>query len=191
MNPALSRPIRRIAAVGLLIAALLVLWSTLIAPLVDGYASDRAAADRLERVLVRTRDQRQTIAALEAELADLRKHRGEEEQLLPGSNESIVAAQLQARLRMLIDRAHGELRSAQVLPATTVGHFRKITVRGNIALDLAGVQQVVYDLEAATPYLFIDSLDIKRHESESENGPHDTRLLDVNLDLSGYMRGPS
>lgn len=191
MTPALSRPVRQIVAVGLLVAALLVLWSALITPLVDGYASDRATVERLERTVGRMHDERRTVAGLDAQLADLKQHRGDAEQLLPGSNESIVAAQLQARLRMLIDRAHGELRSAQIMPTTTVGHFRKVTVRGDVTLDLAGVQQVLYDLEAATPYLFVDSLDIKTRESDADGRPHDTGQLEVNLDLSGYMRGPS
>lgn len=197
MNLNLSRPVRRIAAVGLLVVAILLLWRVVIAPLASGYAANRDTIARLQNALTRAGDQQQTLAGLARELQRLKKNPDTAAELLAGTNASIVAAQLQQRLRLLVDRSHGELRRAQVLPATDVGKFRRIAVRADVVLSLAGLQQVIYDLEAASPYLFVDNLDVKRHQSEedsdrrSEDGTAPDQRLDVNLDLSGYMRRSS
>lgn len=197
MNMALSRPVRRIVAVGLLAAVILLLWRAVVAPLVNGYADDLETIARLQQSLSRASDQQQTIAGLERELQRLKKNPEAAAGLLAGTNPSIVAAQLQQRLRVLVDRSHGELRRAQVLAATDVGNFRRIAVRADLVLSLAGLQQVIYDLEAASPYLFVDNLDVKHHQSEQDrdqpeqDSAHPDQRLDVNLDLSGYMRRSS
>lgn len=196
MNVTLSRPVRRIVAVGLLAAVILLLWRAVVAPLANGYADDLDTIARLQQSLNRASNQQQTIAYLEHELTRLKKNPEAAAGLLAGTNPSIVAAQLQERLRVLVDRSHGELRRAQVLPATDVGKFRRIAVRADVVLSLAGLQQVIYDLEAASPYLFVDNLDVKHHQigqdsdhPEQESGHPDQRF-DVNLDLSGYLRRP-
>ena len=197
MKLTLSRPVRRIVAVGLLVAVIVLVWGTVVAPLAAGYARDLDIIARLPQSLSRTGNQQEEISALERELQGLKKNPEATAGLLAGSNQSIVAAQLQERLRVLVDRSHGELRRTQVLAATDAGNFRRIAVRADLVLSLAGLQQVVYDLEAASPYLFIDNLDIKQHQSARDDGSGDEKnvqpdqRLDVNLDLSGYMRRPS
>lgn len=190
MTLSLSRPVRRIAAVGLLLAVILLLWRALVAPLLASYANNLDTIARLQQSLVRAGNQQQTIAALDRELTRLKQNPETAAGLLSGTNPSIVAAQLQERLRVLVDRSHGELRRAQVLPATDVGNFRRVAVRADVVLSLAGLQQVIYDLEAAVPYLFLDNLDVKHHQSEQDS-EHPDQRLDVNLDLSGYMRRSS
>jgi general secretion pathway protein M len=189
LSPQLSPALQRLLAVALLLAAISLFWSFLIAPALDDYAAAQATIERLTAALERSRAGERDIAGLEAELSRLRERQKSIGGALQDENESIAAARLQNRLKSVIDAVKGELRSTQVLPVRDEGNFRRITVRGQISLDLPALQRVIYELEAALPYVFLDNVEIRSRFALRRREPvKDDPVLDVRLDLSGYMR---
>ena len=189
MRPQLSPPLRRFLAIALLFAAASLFWSVLISPVLDDYSEAQSTIERLAAALEKSRASERDVAGLEAELARLKERQKSVGGVLQDGNESIAAAQLQNRLKTVVDSVKGDLRSTQVLPSREEGNFRRITVRGQISLDLAALQRVVYELEAASPYLFLDNVEIRtRSALRRRDRVKDDPLLDVRLDLSGYMR---
>src|SRR5258708_1911747 len=79
---------------------------------------------------------------------------------MQSSNSSLAAAELQNRIKSSVEAAHGELRSTQILPAREEGAFRRISIRGQIAVNTAALQRGFYDLESASPFFFLDNLQI-------------------------------
>jgi hypothetical protein len=95
---------------------------------------------------------------------------------------------LQERLKSLVLREGGQFKSAQIMPVKGVDKARRLTVRGQMVLDLPALLHVIYDLEASTPFLFVDNLDVRAITNTQKAGSTDGSLLDVHLDLYGFMR---
>jgi general secretion pathway protein M len=189
----LSPTMRRVLALGLLLVAAALLWSVVAIPLLDAHREALSTIERLRPVIARGRTQVSEIAALQAELTRLKQRRNAAGGLLDGTNESIAAAQLQDRLKSAVDQVSGDLRSTQVLPVRDDAGFRRVSVRAELALNLAALQRIVYDLEASVPYLFVDNIDaiIRRPDPHQGGQGADDPVLDVHFDLIGYMRKPA
>jgi general secretion pathway protein M len=189
MTTELSPAMRRFLAVGLLLVLVALVWSLVAAPLLDARSEAQRTIDRLQPLLERGRAAVSGTAALQAELTQLKERRNSAGGLLDGSNESIAAVQLQERLKSAVDHVNGDMRSTQVLPARDDGGFRRMTVRAQLSMNLAALQHVIYELEASLPYLFLDNVEITEHSANRRvKQADDDPLLDVQLDLFGYMR---
>lgn len=189
MNLSLSRPIRRLLAVALLLVLVLGVWSLVIAPLREYVAGTETDITRLQAALARGAASDQELAPLQAEVAALKQHHDDIGGFIQGTNESIAAAQLQTRVVAAAEAAGGELQSVQTLPLRDDGRYRRITVQAEMTTTLPIVQRIVYALEATTPYLFFDKLEINSRLSTldaAHAGQNPT--LDLRFEVSGYMR---
>jgi general secretion pathway protein M len=184
MFPALSPPISKALALAVLLSLLAIAYFGVVQPVIESRIDQQAEIARLENSLARY----QTIAAQralrEAELAELKRRAAEADGLLRGANETLMAAAIQNRIKALVDAAHGELKSMQIMPPQADGPLRRITVRGQIGMTIEAAQRVFYDLEDGEPALFLDNLGIRSRE---ETRRHDG-MLEVNLDVYGYAQ---
>ena len=191
MKERISPPVRRAAAVAILLALAYLLFSGIVQPLLDVYGEAKATVGRLEEALQRGRGGERSMAQAEAELAALKKRQAATVGFLQGTNESIAAAQLQDRLKASVDAAKGELKSTQTLPPRDDGKFRRIAVRAQITVSTAALQRTLYDVESSSPFLFVDNVVIRvRSQTQDRNKPAQEPVLDVSFDLSGYTRRP-
>lgn len=188
MSFELSPAVSRFLAIGLLVATLAILWLLVGAPLLAAQEAAENTIERLRPLLERSRAVEHDIALLQAEVKQAKERRKSPAGLLDGPNESIAAATLQNRLKLAIEGANGNLRSIQVLPTRDERGFRRVTVQGQVLMNLAAVQHVVYNLEASLPYLFLDNIEIQQRADYRAGKPTDDPTLDVRLDVSGYMR---
>lgn len=187
MSRQLSPGLSRALALTLLAALIWLVYSALVQPVLDGYADARAAAARLAPALVHA-GRNGDLGALRAELARLKQNRPTTEGFLTGANEPLAAAELQGRLNASVAAARGELRSAQILPTRDEGAFRRVTIRGQLAVTTAQLQRILYDLEAGSPFLFLDNVDIRMRQAAPHARNEEEPVLEVRFDLYGYMR---
>jgi general secretion pathway protein M len=125
----------------------------------------------------------------EAELAELKRRAAGEDGLLRGANETLMAAAIQNRIKALVDAAHGELKSIQILPPQADGHLRRISVRGQISMTVDAVQRLFHDLEGGEPLLFLDNVGIRsREETRRRRERAEDGMLEVHLDVYGYAQ---
>ncbi len=84
----------------------------------------------------------------------------------------------------------GELTSTQILPSTTEHELKQISVRGVIVIPLSGLVRVFHDLESATPFLFIDNVEIRPKFDPRRRGVGavDPGSMEVQFDTYGYVR---
>jgi general secretion pathway protein M len=189
MSPRISPPLRRIAAFALLLAAAGALVFGVIQPLIETYADAKATVVRERAAMERARITGLDTAVLQAELARLKQRQTSATGLVPATNESLAAAQLQDRLKSTLEAAHGELRSTQILPARTEGRYRRVTIRAQAAARITALQHVLYSLESAPPFLFLDNVEIRaRPDQSGRSGAAEDPNLEIRLDLFGYMR---
>lgn len=188
MTPALTPRASRLLALGILAALLLLVFFGFVSPLLDAYRQAGAASEQYRAALEHTRNTGSDLAGLRAELARLKEHQASAVGFMQGSNPSLATADLQNRIKSSVEAARGELRSTQILPARDEGAFRRISIRGQIAVNMAALQRVFYDLESATPFLFLDNVEIRSRPARRSTSPDDDPVLEVRFDLYGYMR---
>lgn len=181
----MSRPVRRLAALGLLLLLLGLANLAVVAPLVSAWsgtgAAIRSAAERLERFTAIAAEKDHLAAALEARRA------------LPGQgsghydapSETLAAAQLQERLKAVVEQAGGALASIRVMPAGDDPPFRRIALRAQVEAPLPVLQRILHGLESGRPWLVLDNLSVRatrpagRLPAKAEPDPPLTIQFDV------------
>jgi general secretion pathway protein M len=193
MSVTLSPPLSRLVAISLLLVALFLGYVALIAPPLEAWREARSAIADAQGALPRMADAQESLTARRQMLADLQRRQRAAEGLLQGDSETLIAAQLQNRIKTLVGAAQGEVTSMQVLQTRNDGGFRKIAVRGQVLVGLPGLQKIFYELEAGVPYLFLDNVEIRVQQSPSRarDEPKRDPVHDVRFDLYGFARGMS
>lgn len=174
------------AALGLLALAITLAISAIALPLwllnqrYDLAVDD--AATRLERYsrIVGMRDGLQKRAI---EVAGLEANH----HFLKSASPALAAAELQEQATIILDQNGGKLNSIQILQHKDEGAYRQVSVKLQLTAPLSAVKAMLYALESARPYLFVDNFAIQAPfnpaaRNDSANEPD----LIVQFDLTGY-----
>ena len=126
-------------------------------------------------------------------IAKIQQDRNITAQYLPQSAPALAAAELQQRIKAVVEAAGGTLQSTQALPPVEEGGAMKVTVSAIMNGDTGSVQKVLYDLEGQTPLLFVDNLELSARMMRPRlpNGRYAnyTRMqLSAQFEVSGYLR---
>jgi len=191
MNGALSPPVRRGLAVAILLVLVAALYFGVVQPLVDSYLADRQKIAQLKDAVARYRRAAEELPAREAELAALARDPASAAGFLQGTNDTLMATQIQNRIKSLSDAAKVDLRTSQVLPSAEEGKLKRIAVREQLTGTIGGILAVFHGLEsAAAPSLFLDNLSMRtRPVATRPNAPAADAVIDVQFDVYGYTRG--
>lgn len=185
---ALRPPFRRMLAVTLLATLLLAGWRLAVEPVWSAYAEGNRRIEDARRLFARYQAAAAERAALEEAVHEMRRRAAGHRVLFDAANEGLAAADLQTRIKALVERNGGELKSLQVLPAQAEAGLRRVGVRAILAADMTGLRSLLHAIEAGRPFLFVDSLDVRpRSPRAPGDGPEQGRL-DVRLDLHGYIK---
>lgn len=126
-------------------------------------------------------------------IAKIQQDRNVTAQYLPQSAPALAAAELQQRLKAVIEAAGGTLQSTQALPPIEEGGAVKVAISATMNGDAGSLQKVLYTLESQTPLLFVDNLELlartTRPRLPSGRFATYTRMqLNVQFEVSGYLR---
>jgi hypothetical protein len=154
----LSRPVRRLAAITLLVAPPLLLMPLLAAPFL---AAREEQAARMERALLLEARARATEArapALAAELEALRRAlAGVAEPVVLGATHALAGAELQRRLREAVARHGGSVTSLETLPEGSGGEGT-LALRARLQAEPAGLRALLAELETGNALLQVPEL---------------------------------
>ena len=144
------------------------------------------AATRLERYS-RIVGMREGLQKKAGEVAGLEANR----HFLKSASPALAAAELQEQATMILDRNGGKLNSIQILPHKDDGAYRQVSVNLQLTAPLSAVKAMLYALESARPYLFVDNFAIRAPYNPAAR--NDTGIepdMTVQFDLTGYaLRG--
>jgi len=188
MRDVLSPPLKRALAIAILISLIGGIYYGVVRPLLDNYNDKRGAIEQMQDNLGRYQRVARDLAPRQAELAALKQRQSAQDGFLQGANDTLVAAQIQNRIKSLADATKGELRSTQVLPSQDEGKLRRITVRGQMSTSLTGALRVFHGLESASPLLFIDNVDMRARPAQlrDRTAAVNTDVIDLTFDVYGY-----
>ena len=183
--------VSRALSLGLLLAVILAAYQLAVAPLLTAYAdSDRQIAE-VEDQLARFSRIAQLRPAYEEQMKELGQRLAAGGIYLKGETDSLSGAELQARISGLIERSGGRVRSIQILPAGEDEGFRKVGARVQLTATLGALEKVLYSLEAAKPFVFIENLDIKNRRARRRKKDQEANTdpeLTIRFDAFGYLR---
>jgi general secretion pathway protein M len=185
----LSLPVRRVAALGLLLIAVLAIIGLIIAPLVDAFVAAKADLAQQRAAIARFQEVGARLPQLEVEHAALQRSVAAEAGFLQGANDALRAAEMQNRIKSIVDSHGGLLASTQILPPRDENGFRRVTAQVTMSGNTDTLLQVLYDFEDREPYLFVDSFDIHMRLVPRQDNPRATKvMLDVRLGLTAYAK---
>ena len=182
----------RLAAVLLLAAALLAVYSFLIEPITVGYRATNVeiedARGQLAR-LERTAQQGPQLAEMMREYQARRKSQGH---FLTGRTDALAAAELQGRIQGLINEKGGTLQSVQSAEGVEEKGLRRITLQVQMTGTMESIFGVLHTLEAGSPILFIDNLEIHNlYDMPEEGAGANPAEVEAVFDVSGYLERES
>ena len=188
MTLSLSPPFQRAFAVAILVAIVAAIYYAVAQPLIGTYAANRTAIAQRREILLRYQHAAQELPARQQALAALKQQQAKTDGYLEGSSDTLIAAQIQNRVKALANSAKTELRSSQVLPAEPAGTVKRIAIRDQLSATTAGLLGIFHDLEAQSPSLFLDNvtLQVRPMTLRDRNNPGDGGTIDVQFDVYGY-----
>jgi general secretion pathway protein M len=183
----------RTLAIALLAVALLGGYRLIVAPLLTAYQEGGSSIEQAKTLLQRYRALAEQRPQLAKRLAEQQERAAAAAGYLEGPSDALAAAQLQDRVKSVVETAGGELRSTQILPAQSIEGdlgFRRTAVRVQIIVTIEGLAATLYELETGQPYLLIDDVTVRqeRVRRRRRSAPESEPMLDVNLELFGYLR---
>jgi general secretion pathway protein M len=188
----ISPPIRKVLAVVLLVAAVFAAWELVVRPIAAEFAEHEEAVEQNEQLLARFARVAASRGALEKERDRLRGEINGRSGLLAGNNPALVGAGLQDQIKGIVSNHGGRLQSAQILQATSQKEFTRVSVRVVMTSEVPSLQKILYDIETATPYLFVDDVDVRkrvvRRPRQQGRSPEVEEQLTVRLTVFGYVR---
>ena len=132
--------------------------------------------------------------SLEPQYAKLKRYHSSDKRYLKSTSESLAAAEIQQLIKEIIVPTDGEILSTQILNNKSDDPIPQITLKVRLRGSLSSLVTILYKIETGNPYLFIENLNIRsriisrRRVRNSEVGQTPT-VLDVQFDVSGYIRG--
>jgi general secretion pathway protein M len=186
----LSPPVRRIAALGILLLVVLFAYLGIAQPVLDAYAAARSDAETLRSAIARAEAVSAAAGDMRQQLAQTEQQARDANGFLPTTSDALASASLQDLVKNAVHKARGDLRSTQILTAQDEGAARRVSVRVQFTADLAGVQRVFYELESIPLILFLNNVQITRQQAVPTARGTASSQLAVQFDIVGYKRGP-
>jgi Type II secretion system (T2SS), protein M subtype b len=109
-------------------------------------------------------------------------------EFLSGANAGVINADLQARLKNMVDTAGGRVRAVRTLSAQTVGQTRYIGSRLEFQGSLPSVHRAIAAIEAAKPYLLVRGAVIKPAAQVRAMDAAQEPSIAVELEVFGALR---
>ena len=105
---------------------------------------------------------------------------------LEGATVTLAGAALLQRVTAVVTKLGGNVLSSQVDLQGTQAKTGFLTIIASCDIDQPGLQQLLYDLEAGQPFLFVDQLSVQAPATFASSGEGKLRVL---LSVSGQWQG--
>jgi len=145
--------------------------------------------EAIEQALGRLAAYEATISSqpqLETQLEGVRQQSASLAGLVAGTSAALAAASIQNDVRAIASRVGGEVRSTQNLPSSTVDSFEKIEIASEVNLPLSRLKDLLYQIEAHTPYLFLDRITIEVPQNSSRPAERTQPRINIQFVVRGY-----
>jgi hypothetical protein len=190
MMMSLSRPVRRVVALALLLLAGLAAWAGLVEPLLSAFEQREEGLQRSQRLIAEFGRKAAQRPVAEQRLHEARRQLAAATGYIEAPNPALASATLQNLVKSGIEGRGGMLRSLQALPPAKEASFQRLAVRIDAAAGADKLLDLLLAIEASrTPILRIESLDIRAPEGMRSPGTvPENAMLALRADIVGYLR---
>jgi hypothetical protein len=188
----LSTDLRQgIYSLGILFLVILAFYTVLIQPAISARSKN---TERIEDLMFQSSKftlSSQRSDLLKDEIANLKKQNPNKNNFLESKAPAIVAADLQKKIKALVDSSGGNLVSTHALTDGKEGLFSKITVKVHMRTDMNALRDVFYQIAINEPLLFTENILIQKSRASSRRKQRVNSQIEVRFDVSGYMNPSS
>lgn len=182
----LSKQQQKGLALFLLGVVLIVFIQIVIAPPIALYNSKMSEVDDLRFKLAKYQQAVGNKKSLETKLVSLRNNIDEAQLYQAGVAPGVVAANLQNKVRQLVETLGASIISTQVLTEKIEKKLVKVAISVRLTVKDKQLEELLYQLESSQPVLFIDKLSIATsRRPETKTLKH--LPLNLSLELSTYI----
>jgi general secretion pathway protein M len=118
--------------------------------------------------------------ALEVKALEQNRH------FLKSASPALAAAELQEQAKSILDQSGGKISSIQILPHKDDGQYRQVSVMLQLTAPRIALKPMLYAIESARPYLFINNLAIKNPFYSSNRTDPAEPDLTIQFELTGF-----
>lgn len=146
-----------------------------------------------------------TLPELRSELEQVRSNEDVKAFYFDAKTPALAGAQLQREVQNMVKNSGGRLVSTQILPSAEDEQPPKVRVRAQIQGQTDALLDVLYEIEQARPFLFVDQMSVRSTSRRAPAARGKTRArgrqrhrsvrrrpqgqLTVRLDVFGYALG--
>ncbi|MBK1647373.1 type II secretion system protein GspM [Rhabdochromatium marinum] len=160
--------------------------------------------DRSGRQIVQYQRIVATLPSLRAELEQVRKRDDTKAFYFAAKTPALAGAELQGQVQDIIRTASARPVSTQILPVDANEKPPRIRVRVQFQGSTQSLRDILFSIEAARPFLFIDQMSLRSAASNvplspvnqaraargnPQRPPRERDELTVRLDIFGYIKG--
>lgn len=132
--------------------------------------------------------------SLEPQYERLKRYHLSDKRYLKSTSNSLAAAEIQQLIKSIIVPTDGEILSTQIINKKSDDPIRQITLKVRLRGSLSSLVTILYKIETGNPYLFIEDLNIRsriinRRRLRNRDVEQSPAVLDVQFNVSGYIRG--
>lgn len=178
-------------AVGLLLGTIISIGLLIFMP---WYNSLTKTLDDIDEQVFRDKRYQRVIASREEVLTEIEQGRKEINSLGYFSTQtkpSLAAAELQKRLKEMVQNADGDISSTQVLPNKDQDGLLRITVKVKLTGDMEMLRNLLFEIDVEKPLMMIENLTIvpgPKKRNRKTRKREETGKVVVTLEVSSYIR---
>lgn len=178
---------KRVGALAVLALAGYAIWWIVVSPVGQKFSDfdiqisqDIAAIRRLEQAIVLEASQPADNAFEEA---------ASKSSFLAGTEDALIVADLQTKLRALVVSHNSQLISARTLAPKRADSGNYLGLKLEIKGDIRDIHRIIYGIETSEPYLFIDKARLRPSDRRfGEQDKLDATQFQAELDIYGAKR---
>lgn len=183
-------------AIGLALFALAIVYLLLFHGFITQHLAYAAEISDLKDAELRFRQIAAQRPQIESRLAEVRQFQAGANYFLPEDSFDLAAANLNSQLKQIIadkakDPQRCQLISSQNERPTAPEPYQRVVVKVRMRCDLDDLTEILYQLENATPFLFVVELNLYQ-QLMFQGGVPQPNLgdMDARFDVFGYIRKP-
>jgi len=182
---------QRWLAIGLLLATVMSIALLIFMP---WYNSLTKTLEDIDEQVFRDKRYQRVIASREEVLTEIEQGRKEINSLgyfSVQTKPSLAAAELQKRLKEMVQNADGEISSTQVLPNKDEDGLLRITVKVKLTGDMEMLRALLFEIDVEKPLMMIENLTIvpaPKKRNRKTRKREQTGKVVVTLEVSSYIR---
>ncbi len=187
----LNKTQQRWLALGLLFSIIIILCAIVFVP---WYKAVTKALDDIDEQVFRIKRYERVIASRDDVLTEVERGRKEINALgyfYSQETLSLAAAELQKRIRDIVQRLEGDLSSTQVLPNKIQDDLVRIAVKVKLTGDMEMLRSLLHEIEFEKPLMNIEVISIvprPGRRNRKTRQMEESGKVTISLDVSSYMK---